>query len=261
MDKKLADHLWTARWAITNNKKEIAYDEVTKALVHIGAEGAIEVDRPTVTPPNVVAPKFEEPNFVVVKGVRFKNQKNYNTASKKFEGLVVHYTVSGRTASSAKAVLQWLSDSNLGCMVMDENGLIYIPEGFDIFKHYSSHAGVSKWAGRSSVSQYFAGMEICCWGLAQGKGGTYRKVTTKQGYVVAGNYQAFTEAQEKSLINFILWAKSKNPEFNLDNVVGHDELRREAGKLGDKADAGGSLSLPMPKYREYIKSQYANSKS
>ena len=39
MDKKLADHLWTARWAITNNKKEIAYDEVTKALVHIGAEG------------------------------------------------------------------------------------------------------------------------------------------------------------------------------------------------------------------------------
>ena len=63
MDKKLADHLWTARWCITNNEKEVAYDEVTKALVHIGAEGSVEVDRPSITPPKVESPKFEEPNF------------------------------------------------------------------------------------------------------------------------------------------------------------------------------------------------------
>ena len=65
--------------------------------------------------------------------------------------------------------------------------------------------------------------------------------------------QAFTEAQEKALINFILWAKSKNPNFSLDNVVGHDELRREAGKLGDKQDPGGSLSMPMPEFRKHVK--------
>lgn len=250
--KELAEILWTARWAVSKKQYNTAYDEITKALVRIGAEKSDE-EHPTTPPPVISEPKFIEPTFVVVKGVRFKNQRaKYNTPSGTFEGLVVHYTVSGRTASSAKAVLQWLSDSNLGCMVMDENGLIYIPEGFDIFKNWSGHAGKSAWRGRSSVSQYMAGMEVCCWGL-NSKVGPYRTVTTKEGYVVAGKYQQFTEAQEKSLINFILWAQSKNSAFKIENVVGHDELRREAGMLGDKQDAGGSLSMPMPKFRETLK--------
>lgn len=254
MDKKLADHLWTARWAITNNEKKEAYDEVSKALIHIGAESAVETDRPTVTPPAIEEPKFTEPAIVYVKGVKFDDDGDYQTRSKNFSGLVVHHTVSGRTAASAKAVLSWLASKKWGCMVMDENGVIYVPEGWDFFKKRNDHAGTSEWDGMTSVSRYFAGMEICNWGLEQGKGGTYRNVTTKQGYVVAGNYQAFTEAQEKALINFILWAKSKNPEFNLDNVVGHDELRREAGKLGDKQDPGGSLSMTMPALRSHVKS-------
>ena len=251
LDKELANILWTARWAADHKKNELASDEITKALRHIGAEK--ETDRPTVNPPKVDEPKFYEPTFIVHKGIRFKNQRSkYSTASGTFEGLVVHYTVSGRTPTAAKNVLAWLADNNLGCMVMDENGAIHIPEGFDVFRNWSSHAGTSQWKGRSSVSQYFAGIEVCCWGLGS-KTGPYRTVTTKEGYVVAGKYQAFTEAQERALINFILWAKSKNASFDLDNVVGHDELRREAGKLGDKQDAGGSLSMPMPKYRAHLK--------
>ncbi|MGJ1432459.1 hypothetical protein ACR79M_13135 [Sphingobacterium spiritivorum] len=35
-----------------------------------------------------------------------------------------------------------------------------------------------------------------------------------------GKYQQYTEAQEKSLINFILWAKSKNRTFDLDYICG-----------------------------------------
>lgn len=70
-----------------------------------------------------------------------------------------------------------------------------------------------------------------------------------------GKYQQYTEAQEKSLINFILWAKSKNRTFDLDYITGHDELRKEAGKTGDKQDPGGSLSMPMQELRDLVKTK------
>ena len=36
-------------------------------------------------------------------------------------------------------------------------------------------------------------------------------------------------------------------------VTFKDELRKEAGKLGDKQDAGGSLSMTMPKLRATVR--------
>lgn len=210
---------------------------------------------PIVAPPEVSIPvklTFTEPIFKIVSGVKFKDRGNYNTKSGKFSGLVVHYTVSGNSPSSAKGVIGWLADQGYGCMVMDLDGVIYVPENFDVFKSWGYHAGVSKWGDRSSVSDVFAGLEICNWGR-NSKVGPFRTVTTDQGYVVAGTYQQYTEAQEKSLINFCLWAKSLNPEFSFDNVIGHDEARREAGKLGDKQDPSGSLSMTMPQLRNLLK--------
>lgn len=238
------------QWCLdADNSTQLKLEKVAD-LTPLGPTTGVVETKPTE--PTQGLGKFTEPEFVTVKGVKFVDRGDYKTPSGKFSGLVVHYTVSGRTESSAKGVIGWLRDQGYGCMVMDENGKIYIPEGFDVFKSWGYHAGVSKWAGRSSVSDVFAGMEICNWGL-NSKVGPYREVKNSQGYVVSGKYQAYTEAQEKALTNFILWAKSKNPEFKLDNVVGHDELRREAGKPGDKADPGGSLSMTMPKYREYLK--------
>lgn len=195
-----------------------------------------------------------EPSFVIIKGARYKDRGSYKTPSGKFKGLTVHYTESGRTAAGAKGNVQYLQSQGLGCMVMDENGIIYIPEGFDIFKNWGKHSGVSKWKGIKDVSDHFAGMEICCWGIGSTVG-PLRSVTVAQGYIVAGKYQQYTEAQEKSLINFILWAKSKNEEFDLDYVAGHDELRKEVGKTGDKQDPGGSLSISMPEFRKLIKAK------
>lgn len=199
-----------------------------------------------------------EPKFVVIKGVRFKDRGHYKTPSGKFSGLVVHYTVSGNSERSAKGVVEWLAGQGYGCMVMDLNGVIYVPEGFGYMTDYGYHAGVSKWGDRSSVSDVFAGMEICCWGRnppASVPESEIRNVTTAQGYVVAGRYQKYTTEQEESLINFCLWAKKHNPEFKIENVCGHDELRANAGKLGDKQDAGGSLSCNMKDFREYLKQQ------
>lgn len=206
----------------------------------------------TVTP--VAKSNFVEPEFVVVKGSRFKTSA-YKTASGKMEGLVVHYTVSGRSASSAIGVLRYLAEKGLGCMVMDEDGKIYIPEGFDVFKSAAAHAGASAWGSYrdpSGLNRYFGGMEIC----NQGRGsriGPFR-TSTGEANIIAGTYQTYTERQEWALKNFCLWAAHKEPAFKLENVCGHDEGRDQVGKRGDKTDPGASLSMTMPKFREHLKS-------
>lgn len=192
-----------------------------------------------------------EPEFVTVEGVRFKDRGHYQTQSGMFSGLTVHYTCSGRAPKNARGVVNWLAEQGYGCMVMDEDGKIYIPEGFDVFRSWGDHSGVSKWNGRSSVSDIFAGMEICCWGLNSSVG-PYRE-SKGEANIIRGRYQQYTEEQEKALVNFILWALTKNPEFKIDNVAGHDELRAEAGKRGDKQDPGASLSMTMPAFRDYLK--------
>lgn len=214
----------------------------------------VEALKDDMTPeilPTLPQANVDTPIFKIVKGVKYKDRGNYNTDSGMFSGLTVHYTVSGNAPTG---VVNYLAEQGYGCMVMDYDGVIYIPEDFDVLKSWGYHSGVSKWNGRSSVSDVFAGLEICCWGL-NSKVGPFREVTTDQGYVVSGKYQQYTEAQEKSLIDFCLWAKNRNPEFSFDNVVGHDELRREAGRIGDKQDPGGSLSMTMPQLRELLKRQ------
>lgn len=230
---------------VWGNKTQAAFDKYQ-----------IDFLKDNMTPPVIdIKQDYFEPVFVFHNDISFKNRGNYKTSSGKFKGLTVHYTVSGRSPASAKSVLKYLSSQGYMCMVMDENGHIHIPKGFDVMKHWGYHSGVSKWKGRSSVSDIFAGMEICCWGRnppSSVPASEIRTVTTAQGYVVAGKYQKYTLAQEKHLINFILWAKANNSEFDIAQVAGHDELRKEAGKLGDKQDPGGSLSMTMPQLRKLV---------
>lgn len=254
MQKKVIDHLWTARWAVKNNKNQAAFDEITEALIDLGALKSplsIEPDRPNEVMPDDFEADFVEPKFVTVRGVRFKDRGNYRTASGKFKGLVVHYTVSGRTEKSAQAVVSYLASKGLGCMVMSETGKIYIPEGFDPLSSWGYHAGISKWNGTTGLSDQFAGMEICSWGRGS-KVGPFRS-TKGEANMIEGTYQAFTEAQELALINFVKWALARNPEFTVDNICGHDEARTAAGKHGDKQDPGASLSVSMPDFRAMLK--------
>lgn len=133
--------------------------------------------------------KSEEPVFKTVIGVKYKDRGNYKTASGMFSGIVVHYTVSGNAPTG---VVNYLAEQGYGCMVIDYDGVIYIPEDFDVLKSWGYHAGVSKWNGRSSVSDVFCGMELCSWGRnppASVPESQIRTVTTEQGYVVAGRYQ------------------------------------------------------------------------
>lgn len=188
------------------------------------------------------------PVFEKVTGVHFKEHGTYKTKTGNADGLVMHYTVSGRSKANAIAVLKYLAKEGLGCMVMDENGIIYVPEDFVIQKDVAYHAGTSTWKGRTAMSTYFMGMEICNWGSAgKEKGCTDLRTVPKSENMHAGTYQKYTEKQEAAFIQFCLWQLKVNPEFKIENIVGHDEIAPTR-----KSDPGGSLSMSMPKFRELI---------
>ena len=211
-----------------------------------------EPDRPTVAPviaPVADNPLYKEPKIVVVPAVKFNTHGKYLTKSGRNKGLVVHYTVSGRTADNAKGVLKYLASQGYGCPVMDEDGVIYVAgNGYDFEKHVTYHAGKSVWKGVSGISFYNIGMEICNWGIGA-KVGPTRTIISHENQK-AGTYQAYTAAQEAALENFIIWQCKTNPEFSLDWVVGHDEIAPQR-----KSDPGGSLSMSMPDFRKKLKAK------
>ncbi len=89
-------------------------------------------------------------------------------------------------------------------------------------------------------------MEICSWGK-DSKVGPFRE-SKGEANIKKGKYQAFTSKQEAALKNFIFWLKDVNPEFDVEWVVGHDEIAPTR-----KSDPGASLSMTMPKFRELLK--------
>lgn len=66
-----------------------------------------------------------------------------------------------------------------------------------------------------------------------------------------GFYMTYTKEQEQSLIDLCYWLKDTYPSFSFDNVLGHDEVAR-----GRKNDPGGSLSMSMKDFRQFLKDNY-----
>lgn len=73
----------------------------------------------------------------------------------------------------------------------------------------------------------------------------------------SGCYHKYSPEQEKTLTRTLLWLYHNVPAFKLEYVLGHHEV---AGLLGigrwRKCDPGGSLSMPMDSYREYLMWNY-----
>lgn len=196
-------------------------------------------------PPMISVEEDNEPTIVKVPGVKYKLRGKYKTPSGMPLGPLVHYTVSGRTAASARAVVKYLADQGLGALVMDENGIFYCAENYNFLKDVVYHAGVSTWQGKSGVSFYTVGIEICNWGTdGDRRGAKDLRTVPARHNMKAGTYQMFTQKQEASLINFINYLKKMSPDFNTQWIVGHDEVSPNR-----KQDPGGSLSMTMPELR------------
>lgn len=168
------------------------------------------------------------------------------------EYAVVHTTASGPNPLN---VLQWLRQNLYICDVIAPDGTIYQTTPLSIG---GPHTGTKHHA----VSR---GIEVVSWGLLDNKvrmsdgkfwpaSWTKRPVNPAETRTVparhnmrAGTYQCMTEAQEESLVEYLLWLESNNEIFQAERSVGHDEIR------DDKSDPGGAMSMTMTELRALLK--------
>jgi N-acetyl-anhydromuramyl-L-alanine amidase AmpD len=171
-------------------------------------------------------------------------------------GAVVHFTA-GRSLKGDSDALNTIRNgiANGYCyFCISSDGTIF--QSFPLNK-WGYHCGKSEWPGLgSSLSNKLVGIEICNAGKldANGKswfGETYPESQTRvvgSEYGEAGKYHKYTDAQEKSLIELLIWLKLNNPDvFKVENILGHHEISPRR-----KNDPCGSLSMTMPKLRELI---------
>jgi hypothetical protein len=195
-------------------------------------------------------------------GITFKTQGNYRAGFP--EGAVVHHTAG---TGNLKSTAGWVKDTSMAFIIIDKEGNL---GQFFPLNRYGAHAGVSRhpnFPGEDRLSRFLIGIEVISWGTLTKVSSNYYKsytgrqvpranvriVPTKTDNMFAGSYEKWTKPQEETLTKFLLWMRKQGcGVFSLDNVLGHDEM---AGFRG-KNDPGGSLSMSMPEYREYLKNQY-----
>jgi len=252
--KFLTKHQATARtWLVAETDKKII---PTVQKVELPYEPD-EPDRPSPNEPDTAGQKrvwipwAKDIGAIKTQGL-YKN--GYPT------GAVVHHTA-GRTLQGDHKALQ---NGPYPCLLIDVDGTVY--QGFPL----------NRWGYHTGTYHHrdFVGIEVVRAGLLRKSGESYLTwfgtsvPKTEVRYVanaggnqplpISGYYHAFTEAQEKSLVKLILWLKNEAPDvFKLENVIGHDEACKAAGKYGAKNDAGGSLSMTMPQFREHLKLKYS----
>jgi N-acetyl-anhydromuramyl-L-alanine amidase AmpD len=207
--------------------------------------------------------KIESPIIKAI-NIDVKTHGKYKTKSGNPMGLVIHYTAgrSHNIEKDAVNTLNTLAYGGLGCMVMDTMGVIYRAQN-QAMDDVAFHCGPSEWKGKKGISYYCMGMEICSAGVLKYQDEKYkswfgqeyfrdeiREILMDDHNWKTGYYHKFTREQEQSLKAFIKWQKNINPEFDLDWVVGHDEICIPKGR---KLDPGGCLSLPMDLYRAALK--------
>jgi N-acetyl-anhydromuramyl-L-alanine amidase AmpD len=209
-----------------------------------------EPDRPSVQPEPIMEPtepnkngfKYSMPEIIRVPGIQFKTRGKFKTSSGKAKGVLVHYTVSGGTKASAIAVLKSLAKRGLGCPVMDHDGVIYVPEDYDLLSDVVYHAGKSAWLGKTGVSLYCVGMEICNWGKLNAT--TKPRAAKIRNDSNGDQYEAYTEKQEEALLNFILYVADSSPDYENEWLCGHHEVSPDR-----KTDPKASLSMSMDELR------------
>lgn len=188
------------------------------------------------------------------------------------EGAIVHW-ISGWSRDGDKGVsanghainaLKYGAKQGYGYMTLSEIGTFFQAQPFSDWDYHAGSSSHPKLG--SSVSQYLVGIEVCCAGRLEKVGpGRYKswfgaefnesevRYSPKRGNIAEGYYHKYSEAQERALIEFLLWMKRNNPEvFNFDLVLGHDEVAPSR-----KTDPGASLSMTMSEFRELLKKRYA----
>lgn len=184
------------------------------------------------------------------------------TYNKKFpEGVIVHFTAGWRNQKGRDAVNFANKNGHRYFLILEDGTVV---QQFCL-TGYGAHAGTSRCpvTKRSTVSQYYVGIEVCCGGRLEDadKDGqvddTYFKNNVpadqmRTGKIngkyqkASGTYEIFTPAQELALKKLCTWLCENG--VNPDLILSHEEVAPER-----KNDVGLSLSVTMDEFREIIK--------
>lgn len=274
----LLNDLYTSRWYLSNiigefeNNSEISFEKVKSTLNEgnsflndlvskINNQNTFE-DTVHTEPEH----KLFYPEATIVANIKLKSRGKYEDSYPR--GAVIHYT-SGRYEKgkqSALDTLAWAKDQGYTFMIIAYDGTVLQSTPLD---EWGYHAGESNWAGLgASVSNKLVGIEISNAGLLEKRNGKYyswfnteipqdqvREVVAANDNQVKGYFHKYSEAQEKSLINLLVWLKNNNPEiFDTKFILGHDEVAGPKGiGYSRKQDPGGALSMTMTNLRKLIK--------
>lgn len=174
------------------------------------------------------------------------------------EGAVVHFTAGWRKGTDACDTAN-KSGWNFVCITGDGKLLQGAP-----LSHWGAHSGTSH-------HRRLVGIEVACAGKVTPKGQKFvswfgeeydglevRQIHRRTENQYPGHYLRFTDAQERALVDLLMWLKAEAPTiFDFDKVIGHDEACDAEGRAGDKVDPGGSLSMTMPAFRKFLHEDWA----
>lgn len=254
MTKEEKQKLYTIRWYIREKWGEThSKIDVLELLSEMLDPMTLSENRPSVSDSNqhLLWCPFADTNFpsAITRGT-------YTDGYPK--GAVIHFTA-GRRNGLASQIKDQI-ENGYTFFVIDKDG--NIAQNFPL-DSWGYHAGKSSYEGLSGkVSNELVGIEIQCAGKLTHKDGEYRtwfrttvpesevrNILTQIDNQEQGYYHTFTELQEDALESLILWLHRNNSDvFSLDLVLGHDEV-----SPGRKNDPGGSLSLSMSEYRDFLK--------
>lgn len=267
------------KWILSLFKRKELKNENRDLTDNIDPDVKEEVVKP--------APALISPQLWYPKAIKYTGMKTRGYYKDKWPiGAVVHFTA-GRTRPAPigstrsgypatalgmgkKSMESAIKDQAYAYFVNDQDGNIHQGNSLDQF---GFHAGESYWPSLGSgLSSKLVGIENQSAGklekVSEGvykayfttveKGDKYfyehevRHIKTKTDHRQVGTYHKFTEAQEKSLVELLMWLKHSNPKvFSFDNVLSHDEIAPKR-----KNDVGGALSMSMPEFREFLKEEY-----
>jgi len=216
-----------------------------------------------------VYPKEEEKPTVPVgkvKGFNLVNSKIRHLVkwTDDLVGIVFHYDA-GRPNNDPTALLNMGVKNRYTYWAITPDGTVYKTHELNKF---GSHCGTDR-------HRNHLGVEISCPGKLRERNGEYHPwYHWKEGVFIEGSqpwpkdqiryfggsatqvkgyYAKFTQAQEDAMVSLVNYVKMQCPKFKIDNVIGHDACMAEDGDYGAKQDPGGSLSMSMEAFRDYLR--------
>ena len=262
---KAAEHAWTASWNLQESAKDkhsieakikyinTAQLESRRALNQLmKARGTQEI--PHKEPEHIPVKKM--PRIKRVPGVKVVNRGPFDTQDGLPKGMIIHFTAGQSiegTNKDAKGTLNWLAESRLGAVVIDQDGTSYVAENFDLGK-WTSHGGSGKWKGQTNCSDLLLGLEVVNPGRLNSSGMSWfkkyftgYKYWTKKDNIAAGNYLPYTKEQIDEIYRWDYFLTQQADEYDTNWVIGHDEH-----SPGRKDDPGGALTMTMPEFRKTL---------